>query len=77
MPDLQVGTIRPALADFPCLTADFTFNDEAMANTLTLLDSAVNKVAPIDMDIFTDPDRTTFKTTIDKGFTYILKAQYK
>ncbi|KAJ1568795.1 hypothetical protein HK096_005284 [Nowakowskiella sp. JEL0078] len=54
-----------------------TFNDDAMVHVLALLDSAVKKISPFDTDVFTDSDRTKFKTAVDKGVAYILKAQWK
>ncbi len=54
-----------------------TFNDNGMAHALTVLDFAVNKRAPFDTDVFSDSDRTKFKTAVTKGVDYILKAQWK
>lgn len=54
-----------------------TFNDNAMGHLLTVLDSAVNKKAPFDTDVFSDNDRAKFKTAVTKGVQYILKSQWK
>ncbi|MEN0036829.1 MAG: pectate lyase [Cellvibrio sp.] len=54
-----------------------TFNDNGMAYALTVLDFAVNKRAPFDNDLFSDSDRSKFKTAVTKGVDYILKAQWK
>ncbi len=54
-----------------------TFNDNGMAYALTVLDFAANKRAPFDTDVFSDADRTKFKTAVTKGTAYILKAQWK
>ncbi|ACE85516.1 pectate lyase [Cellvibrio japonicus] len=54
-----------------------TFNDNGMAYALTVLDFAANKRAPFDTDVFSDSDRTRFKTAVTKGTDYILKAQWK
>lgn len=54
-----------------------TFNDNGMAYALTVLDFAANKRAPFDTDVFSDADRTRFKTAVTKGTEYILKAQWK
>lgn len=54
-----------------------TFNDNGMAYALTVLDFAVNQRAPFDTDVFSDADRTKFKTAVTKGVGYILKAQWK
>jgi PelA/Pel-15E family pectate lyase len=54
-----------------------TFNDNGMAYALTVLDYAANKRAPFDTDVFSDSDRTKFKTAVTKGVDYILKSQWK
>ena len=54
-----------------------TFNDNGMAYALTVLDFAVNKRAPFDTDVFSDSDRTKFKTAVAKRVDYILRAQWK
>lgn len=54
-----------------------TFNDNAMGHLLAVLDSAVNKRAPFDTDVFSDSDRSKFKTAVGKGVEYVLKAQWK
>jgi PelA/Pel-15E family pectate lyase len=53
-----------------------TFNDNAMAHALTVLDFAANKRAPFDTDIFSDADRSKFKAAVTKGTEYILKSQW-
>ncbi|KAJ3047371.1 hypothetical protein HK097_011590 [Rhizophlyctis rosea] len=55
-----------------------TFNDDAMAHVLTVLDSASKKIAPFNDDtIFTSTDRAKFVTAVQKGVDYILKSQWK
>ncbi len=54
-----------------------TFNDNAMARALTVLDFAANKRAPFDTDVFSDSDRAKFKTAVSKGVDFILKSQWK
>lgn len=52
-----------------------TFNDDAMARVMILLDHAVQQKSPLDGDIFTADQRAKLATAIDKGVDYILKAQ--
>ncbi len=54
-----------------------TFNDNAMARALTVLDFAANKRAPFDTDVFSDTDRAKFKAAVTKGVDFILKSQWK
>lgn len=52
-----------------------TFNDDAMVRVLVLLDHAVQQKAPLDGDVFTADQRAKLASAIDKGVSYILKAQ--
>lgn len=53
-----------------------TFNDDAMARVLLVLEQVSKKVAPLDSaDLFTADQYTKLAKAIDKGVEYILKAQ--
>lgn len=52
-----------------------TFNDDAMARVMILLDQAAKMVAPLDKDLFTAEERTQLPTALAKGLDYILAAQ--
>jgi PelA/Pel-15E family pectate lyase len=52
-----------------------TFNDDAMARVLALLDHAAQRKAPLDGDVFTATQRDKLAAAIDKGVDFILKAQ--
>jgi PelA/Pel-15E family pectate lyase len=54
-----------------------TFNDNAMAHVLTVLHFAGSSAAPFDTDVFSDSDRARFKTAVERGVQYILRAQWK
>lgn len=54
---------------------DVTFNDDAMARVLALLDHAQKQRAPLDGDFFTDEQRAKLASAIEKGVDFILKAQ--
>jgi PelA/Pel-15E family pectate lyase len=52
-----------------------TFNDDAMARVMVLLDQAAKLKPPLDQDVFTAAQREKVVTAIDKGIDYIVKAQ--
>jgi PelA/Pel-15E family pectate lyase len=52
-----------------------TFNDNAMARVLILLDQAGKQVAPLGGDLFTADQRTRMASAITRAVDYILKAQ--
>ena len=52
-----------------------TFNDNAMARVLILLDKAARLEAPLDGDIFTADQHTRISTAINSGIDFILNAQ--
>jgi PelA/Pel-15E family pectate lyase len=54
---------------------EVTFNDDAMARVLVMLDQGVKQQPPLAGDLFTDEQRTKVMTAIANGIDYILKAQ--
>ncbi|PLK50661.1 pectate lyase [Uliginosibacterium sp. TH139] len=53
-----------------------TFNDDAMARVMLVLDQVAKKTAPLDAtDLFTAEQYAKLATAIDKGVDYILKSQ--
>ncbi|MBB3063519.1 pectate lyase [Microbulbifer rhizosphaerae] len=54
-----------------------TFNDNAMTRVLTALYHAERGSAPFDTDVFNSSDRAQFRTAIDKGVEYTLRAQWR
>jgi len=52
-----------------------TFNDNAMARVLILLDQAGKQVSPLGGDLFTADQRTRMASAITRAVDYILKAQ--
>lgn len=52
-----------------------TFNDDAMARVMILLDQASKLVAPLSMDLFTSEQQGKLAGALAKGFDYILAAQ--
>jgi PelA/Pel-15E family pectate lyase len=52
-----------------------TFNDNAMARALILLDQAGKQVMPLGGDLFTDEQRARTATAITRAVDFILKAQ--
>ncbi len=52
-----------------------TFNDDAMARVLILLDQAAQQKAPFDGDLFTTEQRAKLANAISKGVDFILEAQ--
>lgn len=67
--------VYPARAD-TSYSNYVTFNDDAMARVMLVLDQTAKKVAPLDSaDLFTDAQRAKLDTAIAKGVEFILKAQ--
>jgi len=67
--------VYPARAD-TSYSNYVTFNDDAMARVMLVLDQTAKKVAPLDAaDLFTDAQRAKLDTAIAKGVDFILKAQ--
>ncbi len=54
-----------------------TFNDDAMTNTMALLNRVSHSMEPFDTDIISDELRQSSKTAFDKGVECILKCQIK
>jgi len=54
-----------------------TYNDNAMANVLTMLHHASQGNAPFDNDTFTDTDRAAMQRAINNGVEYILNSQWR
>jgi PelA/Pel-15E family pectate lyase len=52
-----------------------TFNDDAMARVLVLLDHAEKRGAPLDGDVFSTAQRDQLANAIEKGVEFILNAQ--
>ncbi|MGC4094536.1 MAG: pectate lyase [Polyangiaceae bacterium] len=52
-----------------------TFNDDAMARVMILLDQAAKLKPPLDGDVFTADERAKLPGAIAKGIDYILKSQ--
>ncbi|WP_260865670.1 pectate lyase [Paenibacillus xylanexedens] len=52
-----------------------TFNDNAMVQTMVLIDDIVERRQGFDNDILSNSDRNKLKTALDKGIDYTLKAQ--
>ncbi|HMI82822.1 MAG TPA: pectate lyase [Polyangiaceae bacterium] len=52
-----------------------TFNDDAMARVMVLLDQAAKLKPPLDSDLFTTEQRDRLPSSITKGIDYIVKAQ--
>jgi len=54
-----------------------TFNDNAMASTLTVLHNAEQMNAPFNGTIFDDDERLQMKNALSKGIEYVLEAQWE
>ncbi|WP_198411355.1 pectate lyase [Marinimicrobium alkaliphilum] len=54
---------------------EVTFNDNAMTQVLILFDHIERQVAPLDGDLFTEPQIEVVSEAIEKGIDYILNAQ--
>lgn len=52
-----------------------TYNDNAMVQTMILLDDITQRKHGFDNDILTSQERSKLKAALDKGITYTLKAQ--
>ncbi|MCW3794147.1 pectate lyase [Paenibacillus sp. LS1] len=52
-----------------------TYNDNAMVQTMVLLDDMVERRSGFNNDILTTNDRSKLKKALDKGIDYTLKAQ--
>ena len=52
-----------------------TFNDDAMARVMALLDHAAQKKPPLDADVFSADQHAKIPPAIAKGVDFILKAQ--
>jgi PelA/Pel-15E family pectate lyase len=52
-----------------------TFNDDAMARVMILLDQATKLVSPLTGDLFTSDEQAKLPGVLAKGFEYILAAQ--
>ena len=52
-----------------------TFNDDAMARVMILLDQASKLVSPLTVDLFTSDEQSKLPFALAKGFEYILAAQ--
>ena len=52
-----------------------TFNDNAMARVLTLLDQASKSVAPLNGDLFTSTQLSSINTALESAVDYILASQ--
>ncbi|NMI04032.1 pectate lyase [Paenibacillus sp. SZ31] len=52
-----------------------TYNDNAMVQTMLLLDDMVERRSGFNNDILTTNDRSKLKKALDKGIDYTLKAQ--
>jgi hypothetical protein len=51
-----------------------TFNDDAMARVMILLDQASKQVAPLSMNLFSAEQQGKLPAALAKGFEYILEA---
>lgn len=54
-----------------------TFNDDAMARVLIVLDKAKQGVAPLNGDLLTSNQRARLSSAVNKGVDYILKSQWR
>lgn len=67
--------VYPARAD-TIYSNYVTFNDDAMARVMLVLDQVAKKAAPLDAaDLFTTEQHTKLASAIAKGVDFILKAQ--
>jgi PelA/Pel-15E family pectate lyase len=69
----QVYPARPAGGT--AYSNNVTFNDDAMARVMVLLDQAVKLKPPLDQDIFASDNLDRAKAAIAKGIDYVVNAQ--
>ncbi|KYF74416.1 pectate lyase [Sorangium cellulosum] len=67
--------VYPARAGSTSYSNYVTFNDNAMARVMVLLDHIVKLKPPVGGDLFTDAQRSSAATAVAQGIDFILKAQ--